>query len=178
MTIEALGRNGGTVNRITGKAANATSLLKRLTNRKGGMKEENLTRHIFFRTLPHSVRSRLPQVDEERKEQGRRPNPEGLQVIPRATRYYQHEAASPVAPSQHAGRDRRSAKNRSVGTTVVDQGRKKDRVQTRHRVSRTKGTKMLDHVPDHVRRNVLVYPLPRNMHPTSTKAKDALEPRH
>lgn len=53
MTIEALGRNGDTVTRIPGKAANATRLLKRVTTKKGGIKEENLTRLIHSFVLCH-----------------------------------------------------------------------------------------------------------------------------
>lgn len=53
MTIESHGRNGDTITRLTGKAANATRLLKRVSTRKGGMREENLTRLIHSFVICH-----------------------------------------------------------------------------------------------------------------------------
>lgn len=55
MTIESHGRNGDTVTRLTHKAANATQLLRRVSTKKGGMKEENLMRLIHSFVICHTA---------------------------------------------------------------------------------------------------------------------------
>ncbi|KAM7315618.1 hypothetical protein ISCGN_005401 [Ixodes scapularis] len=53
MIIEATGHNGGTITRLVHKTTNATRLLKRITNRRSGMREENLTRLIHSFVVCH-----------------------------------------------------------------------------------------------------------------------------
>lgn len=46
MIIYATGHNDGVITRLMHKTSNATRLIKRITNRRSGMREENLTRLI------------------------------------------------------------------------------------------------------------------------------------
>lgn len=53
MIIGATGHNGGAITRLVHKTSNATRLLKRITNRRSGMREENLTRLIHSFVVCH-----------------------------------------------------------------------------------------------------------------------------
>lgn len=53
MIIEANGANGETVRKIEGKVTSATRLIKRITNRHAGMKEENVIRLIHSFVVSH-----------------------------------------------------------------------------------------------------------------------------
>ncbi|XP_037559271.1 LOW QUALITY PROTEIN: uncharacterized protein LOC119436485 [Dermacentor silvarum] len=53
MVIEKNGRNGDTIARLTAKATNAMSLFKRVTSRKAGMREESLIRLVQSFIISH-----------------------------------------------------------------------------------------------------------------------------
>ncbi|XP_077540997.1 uncharacterized protein LOC144153218 [Haemaphysalis longicornis] len=164
MTIEALGRNGGTVTRITGKAANATRLLKRVTNKKGGMKEENLTRLIHSFVLCHiayvaafhkwmkSEKNKLDILIWRAYKTAL-----GLPETTNTKRLLQlgmHNTLDEIAEAQRTAQLERLSSTKAGRKILCKLGISYHEQQGPKRP-----------VPDHVRRNVRVDPLPRNMHP-------------
>ncbi|XP_070380945.1 uncharacterized protein [Dermacentor albipictus] len=132
MTLEALGRNGDTATRLMGKAANATRLLKRVTTKKGVMKEENFIRLIHSFVLYHIVyvaafykwiKSEKNKLDILIRRAYK--TPLGLPETANTKRLLQlgiHNTLDEIAEAQ----------SHSVGNTVIDKGRQKDPVKSRH----------------------------------------------
>lgn len=172
MVIEKHGRNGDIIARLTAKAANATRLLKRVTSRKAGMREESLIRlvqsfiisHVtyvaaYHRWLQHE-RNKINAIIRRAYKTAL-----GLFESTSTTRLLQlgiHNTLEEIAEAQ------RSAQLERLSTTNA--GRKiLDDLGIGH--SNEAETKLP--VPKEVRRQTRTDPIPKNMNPDYNKGRRA-----
>ncbi|KAG0436899.1 hypothetical protein HPB47_017709 [Ixodes persulcatus] len=170
MIIEATGHNGGTITRLVHKTSNATRLLKRIANRRSGMREENLTRLIHSFVVCH-IAYVAAFHNWYRKEEDkinvliRRVYKSAL-GLPESTgtdRLFQlgiHNTLNEIAEAQCTSQlERLSGTN--VGNRILENLGIGYHTQQGHKVT----------IPVAIRQPIRVDPIPRNVHPEYNRGR-------
>lgn len=176
MTIETHGRNGDTVTRLIAKAANATRLLKRVTTKKSGMREESLIRLIHSFVICHVAY--VAAYHKWKKSERNKINilirrafktAMGLFETTSTNRLLQlgvHNTLEEIAEAQRNAQLERLSTTKA-GRKILDnlgvgyQGRERTQLP----------------IPDEIRNNIRVDSIPRNMHPEYNKGRRAARAR-
>ncbi|KAG0444479.1 hypothetical protein HPB47_013748 [Ixodes persulcatus] len=150
MVIEKHRRNGETVARLTAKAANATRLLKRVTSRKAGMREESLIRLVqsFIISYVAVYKTAL-----------------GLFESTSTARFLQlgiHNALEEIAEAQRTAQLERLSTTKTGRRVLDDLG-----------IGHSNETETKLPVREEVRSQTRIDPIPKNMNPDYNKGRRA-----
>ncbi|XP_077564790.1 uncharacterized protein LOC144180295 [Haemaphysalis longicornis] len=172
MIIERHRRNGETIARITAKTADAMRLIRRVTSRKAGMKEDSLIRLVHSFVISHItyVAAYHNWLQHERNKINaiiRRAYKSALGLFeststPLFLKLGVHNTLEEIAEAQRTAQLERLSTTRTGRKILEDLG------YIRHSGGDNKLT-----IPDEIRRRIRVDLLPKNMHPDYNKGRRA-----
>ncbi|XP_077548763.1 uncharacterized protein LOC144162149 [Haemaphysalis longicornis] len=170
MVIEKHRRNGETVARLAAKAANAMRLVRRITSRKAGMKEDSLIRLVQSFVVSHIayVAAYHNWLQHERNKINaiiRKAYKSALGLFqststPRFLKLGVHNTLEEIAEAQRTAQLERLSTTKAGRKILEDLG-----------LGRQDGENAKLSIPDEIRSKIRVDPLPRNMNPEYNKGR-------
>ncbi|XP_065283301.1 uncharacterized protein [Dermacentor albipictus] len=170
MVIEKHRRNGETITRLKAKATNATRLLKRVTSRKAGMREESLIRLVHSFVISHVAY--VAAYDKWLKHECNKINvlirrayktAPSLFESTSTTRLLQlgiHNTLEEIAEAQWTSQLERLSMTKAGRKILDDLG-----------IRRSNKAEMKLPVSEEVRRQTRIDPIPKNMNPEFSKGR-------
>ncbi|XP_050051467.1 uncharacterized protein [Dermacentor andersoni] len=172
IVIEKHGRNGETITRLKAKATNAIRLLKRVTSRKAGMREESLIRLVQSFVISHvayvaAYRRRLQHEGNKLNVLIRRAYKTALGLFESTstTRLLQlgiHNTLEEIAEAQWTSQLERLSMTKAGRKILDDLG-----------IRRSNEVEMRLPVPEEVQRQTRIDPIPKNTNPEFNKGRRA-----